>query len=109
MSRTLTVTALLALGIASAHADETTTEATTQVSYSDLDLSRPADAKVLAARLQDAATSVCLKANPENVTPVALENCISVSVHMAMSRIESDMDAVVHGKLSNVRTAMRDL
>ena len=105
MLRYLTIPALLALSIAGAQAEE----ATTQVSYSDLDLSRPADAKVLAARLQDAATSVCLKANPENVAPSALATCINLSVHMAMSRIESDLDATFHGKLSNVRTAMRDL
>ena len=105
MLRSLTAATLLALGIASAHADEVTT----QVSYSDLDLSRPADARILAARLQDAATAVCLKANPENVARMALENCISLSVHMAMSRIESDMNASVHDRLGNVRTAMRDL
>lgn len=105
MLRPLTITALLALGTVSAHAEDVTT----QVSYSDLDLSRPADAKVLAARLQDAATSVCLKANPDNVAKAALENCISISVHMAMSRIASDMNAAVDDKLSNVRTAMRDL
>jgi len=105
MLRPLTIAALLALGTASAHADEVTT----RVSYSDLDLSRPADARILAARLQDAATAVCLKANPENVARAALENCINLSVHMAMSRIESAMDETVQGKLSNVRTAMRDL
>jgi len=95
----------LTLGFAGAQADE----ATTRVSYSDLDLSRPADAKVLAARLQDAATAVCLKANPENVGRAALENCINISVHMAMTRIESDMNETVHDRLTNVRTAMRDL
>jgi len=105
MLRTILVPALLVLSIAGASADE----ATTNVSYADLDLSRPADAKVLAARLQDAATAVCLKANPENVTPGALEHCINASVHMAMSRIESNMDMVVRDKLGNVRTAMRDL
>jgi UrcA family protein len=109
MLRPLTVTALLVFGIANAHAQDAAIEATTQVSYSDLDLSRPSDAKILAARLQDAATSVCLKANPQNVASAALANCINLSVHMAMSRIESDLDAAVHGKLSNVRTAMRDL
>ena len=106
MLRTMTLTALLSLGVTAAHAEDAIS---TQVSYADLDLSRPADAKTLAARLQDAATAVCLKANPENVTAGALENCISVSVHMAMSRIQSDMDEVNHDKLSNVRTAMRDL
>ena len=105
MLRTLTTAALLALGIASAHADD----ASTRVSYADLDLARPADAQTLAARLQDAATAVCLKANPEKVSPGALENCINTSVHMAMSRIESDMDEVVRDKLTNVRVAMKDL
>jgi len=105
MLRILTVTALLTLGIVGAHADD---DATTLVSYADLDLSQPAGAKTLAARLQDAATSVCMKANPENIAPAALENCINVSVHMAMSRIESDMDGAVHDKLLNVRTAMNN-
>lgn len=105
MLRTIATAALLTLSIASAQADE----ASTNVSYSDLDLSRPDDAKTLAARLQDAAAAVCLKANPVNVTPGALEHCIDASVHMAMSRIESNMDTVVRDKLGNVRSAMRDL
>ena len=105
MLRTFALTALLALGATGAYAEE----ATTNVSYADLDLSRPADAKVLAARLQDAAAAVCLKANPENVTPGALENCINASVRMAMSRIQSNMDAVVNDKLGNIRSAMHDL
>lgn len=105
-TQALILTAFLAFGATAAYADD---EVTTQVSYADLDLSRPADAKTLAARLQDAATSVCLKANPENVAPGALENCINASVHMAMSRIQTDMDNVVRDKLSNVRTAMKDL
>jgi len=104
MLRILTVTALLTLGIVGAHADD----ATTLVSYADLDLSQPAGAKTLAARLQDAATSVCMKANPENIGSAALENCVNVSVHLAMSRIESDMDGAVHYKLHNVRTAMNN-
>src|SRR5262249_26331829 len=104
MLRTITFSALLALGVTAAHAED----ASTQVSYSDLDLSKTTDARALAARLQDAATAVSLKANPENLRPVALENCVNVSVHMAMDRIQSDMVDAVYGKLSNVRTAMRD-
>jgi UrcA family protein len=106
MLRILTVSTLLTLGIVGAHAADD--DATTLVSYADLDLSQPAGAKTLAARLQDAATSVCVKANPSNISPVMLENCINVSVHMAMSRIESDMDGAVHDKLHNVRTAMNN-
>lgn len=105
MLRTIAVTALLVLGTTAAYADD----ASTQVSYSDLDLSKPADAKTLAARLQDAAASVCLKANPENVAPAAMANCINASVAMAMSRIETSMDAGVHDKVRNIRSAMKDL
>jgi UrcA family protein len=105
MLRPLTVTALLALGITAAHAED---DASTQVSYADLDLSHPADAKTLAARLQDAATAVCLKANPENPSTAAMESCVTVSVHMAMARLESELDNTVHDKLANVRTAMKD-
>jgi UrcA family protein len=104
MLRTLTVTALLALSITAAQADD----ASTLVSYADLDLSKPVDARTLAARLQDAATAVCLKANPENLSSMALQNCVDMSVHLAMARIQSDMDEAVRDKLSNVRTAMRD-
>jgi UrcA family protein len=104
MLRTLTLTALLTLSVTAAHADD----ASTQVTYADLDLSKPTDAKTLAARLQDAATAVCLKANPENVGATALESCVTISVRMAMARIQSDMDEAVRYKLSNVRTAMRD-
>ena len=105
MLRPLTLTALLfTLGVSAAYAEEPST----QVSYADLDLSKPADAKTLAARLQDAAAAVCLKANPENVRAPALENCVTMAVHMAMARIQSDMDEAVEYKLSNVRTAMRD-
>lgn len=101
MLRSFTTAAILALGITAAHAD-----ASTDVVYGDLDLSRPADARVLAARLQDAASSVCLKANPETIGRAAMQTCIDVSVSMAMTRIESSLDQAVHAKLINVRTAM---
>ena len=104
MLRTLTITAVLALSVTAAQAED----ASTMVSYADLDLSKPVDARTLAARLQDAATAVCLKANPDNLGATALENCVDLSVRLAMARIESDMDQAVRYKLSNVRTAMRD-
>jgi UrcA family protein len=102
MLRSFTTAAILALGITAAHADD----ASTDVAYGDLDLSRASDARVLAARLQDAASTVCLKANPENIAPAAMRTCIDVSVSMAMTRIESSLDQAVHAKLINVRTAM---
>ena len=105
MLRSFALAAFLALGATAAYADD----ASTQVAYSDLDLSNPTDAKTLAARLQDAAAAVCLKANPENVAPVAMANCINASVSMAVSRIETNMDSDVHDKVHNVRSAMKDL
>jgi len=102
MLRSFTTAALFALGITAAHADDVSTH----VSFGDLDLSQPADAKILADRLQGAATSVCLKANPDNISPAMLRNCVDMSVSMAMSRIESSLDESVHAKLINVRTAM---
>ena len=104
MLRTLTIIAVFALCVTAAQAED----ASTMVSYADLDLSKPVDARTLAARLQDAATAVCLKANPDNLGATALESCVDMSVHLAMARIESDMDQAVRYKLSNVRTAMRD-
>lgn len=104
MLRTLTLAALLALGATAAQAEDVST----QVTYGDLDLSKPSDAKTLAARLQDAATAVCMKANPENPMPMAMQNCVNLSVHMAMTRIQNDMEGAVAEKISLVRTAMRD-
>jgi UrcA family protein len=104
MLRTLTIATLLTLSITAAQAED----ASTLVSYADLDLSKPVDARTLAARLQDAATSVCLKANPENLGAMALGNCVDMSVHLAMTRIQNEMVDAVHDKLSNVRTAMKD-
>lgn len=102
MLRPFLSAAVLVLGIASAHAEE----ASTQVPYGDLDLSQPADAKVLASRLQDAAKSVCLQSNPDIVRQKLLQNCIDMSVSIAMARVEDGLDQAVHAKLSNVRMAM---
>ena len=106
MYRSFTTAAILALAITAAHADD---YASTRVTFGDLDLSQPADAKVLADRLEDAAKSVCIQANPDDVSPAVLQNCITSSISMAMSRIESHLDQSVHAKLVNVRTAMQSL
>jgi UrcA family protein len=107
MLRTFATAATLALGITlnvtAARADD----ASTNVTYGDLDLSQPADAKILADRLQGAARSVCLAANPDGIAPSMLQNCITGSISMAMSQIESRLDQAVHAKLGNIRTAMQ--
>jgi UrcA family protein len=107
MLRTFAAAGILALGITlnvtAAHADD----ASTNVTYGDLDLSQPADARILADRLQDAARSVCLAANPDGIARPMLENCITDSVSTAMWQIEAYLDQAVHAKLGNVRTAMQ--
>ena len=102
--RTLTTAALLALGLTAARADDTI--ATTQVAFGDLNLSQPADAKILADRLQVAAKSVCLKANPDVATPSALEMCTDTAISMAMGQIESSLDQKVRTNMGNVRISM---
>ena len=101
--RTLATTAILALGLTAAHAE--TDIATTLVAYGDLNLSQPADAKVLADRLQVAAKSVCLQANPD-IAPSDLSVCADTAIHMAMGRIETSLDQKVHSTLGNVRISM---
>jgi UrcA family protein len=101
--RTFTTAAILALGMTAAHAEDVTT----QVIYGDLDLSRPADDRILADRLHEAAKAVCLKANSDDIPSGMLHNCVDASVSMAMSRIEDRLDQDVHDKLINVRTVMQ--
>ena len=74
MYRSFTTAAILALAITAAHADDF---ASTRVTFGDLDLSQPADAKILADRLENAAKSVCIQANPDDVAPTMLQNCIT--------------------------------
>jgi UrcA family protein len=110
MFRTIATAAILTLGMTAAHAEDVTTdlaEVSTKVAYGDLDLSQPADARILADRLREAAMSVCLKADPENLSSSMLRNCVDTSVSMAMSRIEDSLDEAVHAKLVSVRTAMQ--
>jgi UrcA family protein len=95
--------ALLTLGMTAAHADAS---ASTNVAFGDLNLSNPADAKVLADRLQGAAKEVCLKANPEIGSQAVMQDCIDSAIAMAMGRIETRMDENVRANLVNVRTSM---
>jgi UrcA family protein len=109
MFRTFATAAIFTLCMTAAHAEDVSTDVedvSTKVSYGDLDLSQPADARILADRLREAAMSVCLKANAENTSSGILRSCVDVSVSMAMSRIEDSLDQAVHAKLLNVRTAM---
>lgn len=60
------------------------------VSYRDLQLSRPADVRVLYARLQRAAESVCVAPSPYELQRYAVfERCVQVTVRDAVARINS--------------------
>jgi UrcA family protein len=102
---TFTASTILALGITAAHADDDTIISTT-VAFGDLDLSQPANAKILADRLQDAAKSVCLKANPDIDSMAEMRDCVDTAVSMAMAQVEDRLDQTVHADLINVRTSM---
>jgi UrcA family protein len=113
--RTLTTTALLALGITAAHAADFTTnnfaannftQVSVYVPYGDLNLAQPSDAKILADRLEEAAKSVCLKANPDIDSPVLMQQCIGTAISVAMVGIEDTLDQEVRAKLVVVRTSM---
>ena len=62
MLRTFAAAALLAFTVTSAQADAGS-DASVLVVYGDLNLAKPADAKILADRLQAAATRACFDAN----------------------------------------------
>jgi UrcA family protein len=67
-------TALLTLTLATASAQAVPLQAVPQdvsvnVAFGDLDLSKPGDLRVLASRLQTAATSACASANTSNGQP----------------------------------------
>ena len=93
----------IALGLPAAQAEDVVN---TNVAFGDLNLSQPADARILALRLQDAAQQVCLKANPETIPPTYMQQCIDNAVSMAMGRIEISLDRAVRNKLDNVHLAV---
>ena len=101
----LAASAILALGITAARADDDSIVSTT-VAFGDLNLAQPDNAKILADRLQDAAKSVCLKANPDIGAASEMQACIDTAVSMAMVQVEDRLDQTVHTDLVNVRTSM---
>ena len=105
--RVFTAAAIFALGIASAQADDFTPVSAT-VPFGDLNLSQPTDARILADRLEDAAKSVCLKANPDLVSSSAMRQCIDSAISMGMTGIQDRLDQEVSAKLVVVRTSLEN-
>jgi UrcA family protein len=94
---------LTAIGLSTARADDFDT-VSAPVTYGDLDLSRPADARILADRLEDAAKSVCLKANPD-APPSFIQMCADAAISVAMTQIQDQMDDAVDAKLDVIRAS----
>lgn len=95
MLRTFAAAAILALTVTAAQA-ETVTKVSVDVTYGDLNLAHPADAKILADRLQAAAQSVC--------KPVAdgyeMQDCMHSAISGAIARIAGKMENNVRDSLT---------
>jgi UrcA family protein len=91
MLRPIALAALLACAAATA-AQAETSDFQTNVAYGDLNLSHSADVKILTARLESAAASVCLKANRNfsiaHEQVFAVQYCIAMAVNHAMSAVQ---------------------
>jgi UrcA family protein len=94
----------LALGIPAAQANDLD-QASATVPFGDLNLSQPADAKILADRLEDAAKSVCLKVNAD-LSPALMQQCVDSAISMAMAGIRDRLDQEVRAKLFVVRNSL---
>src|SRR5665213_1925354 len=99
MLRILTAAAILALSANAALADS---QASVDVPFGDLNLSRPRDAKILAERLETAASAVCLKANSD-IPARAMQDCIDTAVNIAVSRIQSSLESKLRANLVDAR------
>jgi UrcA family protein len=112
MLRIFTAAALLALTVTTT-AQAGSWSDSMLVAYGDLNLSKSADAKVLADRLQTAATQVCLNANDDirlssrygRATNSELQGCVDTAINIAMLRIEKNLTAHVRANLINSKQA----
>lgn len=89
----ITAATLLTLNIATAQA------ATTNVTFGDLNLAHPEDAKVLAGRLQAAAKQVCLTANPDLDGKPEMQQCMNTAISLALAHIQNRIDESVRANL----------
>ena len=116
MLRTVTAAALLAFTVTTAATTaraETWPEASVPVAYGDLNLAKPADAKILADRLQAAANQACLNANRDltsdaHIAPAIraqMQACVKDAINVAMSRIERSLTQNVRANLISDRQA----
>jgi UrcA family protein len=103
MLRTITTVTLLTLAVTAAHADDAMPSV--NVAFGDLNLSRPADAQVLAERLQSAAISVCRNATDGMGVAArhVMHECVSDAINVALARIAAAQTRAVKLHLADAR------
>ena len=106
MLRIIATTAILALTLNAAHAADTASSI--NVNFGDLNLSRPADAKILTERLEIAAAQVCHGAGA-GLSPVSemyvTQGCVKDAINVAMLRIERSLTRNIRANLISDRQA----
>ncbi len=108
MFRTFATAALLTLTITAAHAGDATSPSVS-VAFGDLNLSHPADAKILAGRLQAAAVQVCQDAaNGQHGVAAqhAIRECVREAIDIALAHIASSQTNAVRANLVSDRQSM---
>jgi UrcA family protein len=108
MLRIITATALFALIATAADAGDASPPSTI-VRFSDLNLSHPADAKILAGRLEVAAKQVCREEGSGQTGVAAMKEmraCTDAAIGMALARIQSAVGQAVRAQLAGDRQTL---
>jgi UrcA family protein len=103
--RTIAAAAILALAATTAQA---ASPSSIDVAFGDLNLSSPADAKILAERLQAAAKTVCLNVNSD-IKADEMQQCTDAAIDMAMAKIAFRLDQQVRANLVAGRAPLDNL
>lgn len=107
MLRAITTAAVFALIATAANAGDA--PPSTIVNFSDLNLSHPADAKVLAGRLEAAAKQVCREEGSGQVGVAAMKEmraCTDAATSMALAHIQAAIGQAVRAQLVSDRQTL---
>jgi UrcA family protein len=104
MLRILSIAALFVFTATAASAGDA--PPSTIVNFSDLNLSHPADAKVLAGRLEAAAKQVCREEGSGQIGVAAVKEmraCTDAAFNVALAHIQSAVGQAVRAQLASNR------
>jgi UrcA family protein len=105
--RTLSLYALISAGVALSTTQVATAAQAAQVavSYRDLNLNQPADARILYTRLQRAAESVCpAVSNAEVARYAAYQRCVSAALDTAVQQVGAPELVALHHAAGEARS-----